>query len=412
MLNSSPNSSLFIARRLSVQQGARFTRAVGKLAQISAALGAALMVCAFGVLEGFRVEVRERIFSFGGHALVQKITTVRDQADWVSSRGKFYQQAKAGQVPGVRHVQGFVYKPALARATKQAEGLLLKGLDPRVDTAAFKMNLVAGCLPGQAKTDSNTLPLCLSEKLAQKLGMGLDSTTLLYFLQEPPKIRKGFVCGIYRTGLEEYDEAIALTTAGRLQQLAGVGDSLYNGFEVFATHYDALPQTLESIQGLLPFDQQVIPATELQVQIFDWLDVIGRNVQIMLVLICVVACFNTAGTLLIFLLEKMRAIGLLLALGATPGTMRRVFWLLGLRLAGVGILWGNVVGVLVCLVQQYTHLLPLDQENYYVDHVPIGWNFTNLLLMNMALLGSLAIALLVPAWRAGKISPVEAMKEM
>jgi lipoprotein-releasing system permease protein len=385
---------------------------VGKLAQISAALGAALMVCAFGVLEGFRVEVRERIFSFGGHALVQKITTVRDQADWVSSRGKFYQQAKAGQVPGVRHVQGFVYKPALARATKQAEGLLLKGLDPRVDTAAFKMNLVAGCLPGQAKTDSNTLPLCLSEKLAQKLGMGLDSTTLLYFLQEPPKIRKGFVCGIYRTGLEEYDEAIALTTAGRLQQLAGVGDSLYNGFEVFATHYDALPQTLESIQGLLPFDQQVIPATELQVQIFDWLDVIGRNVQIMLVLICVVACFNTAGTLLIFLLEKMRAIGLLLALGATPGTMRRVFWLLGLRLAGVGILWGNVVGVLVCLVQQYTHLLPLDQENYYVDHVPIGWNFTNLLLMNMALLGSLAIALLVPAWRAGKISPVEAMKEM
>jgi lipoprotein-releasing system permease protein len=107
----------------------------------------------------------------------------------------------------------------------------------------------------------------------------------------------------------------------------------------------------------------------------------------------------------------MRAIGLLLALGATPRTIRRVFWLLGLRLAGVGIFWGNIAGVGICLLQQYTHILPLDQENYYVNHVPIAWNFPNLLFMNVALLGSLALVLLIPAWRAGKISPVRAMRE-
>lgn len=404
-------SSLFIARKLSVQQGAQFTRAVGRLAQTSAALGAGLMVCAFCILEGFRVEVRERIFSFAGHAVVQKITAVRDQTDWVSSNGKLYQQALTGKVPGVRHIQGFVYKPALARGTMQAEGLLLKGLDNRVDTAAFLKNLVAGTMPGKARVDANTLPLCISEKLANRLQLGVDSTTVLYFLQEPPKIRKGYVCGIYRTGLEEYDDAIALTTASRLQNLAGVGDTMYNGFEVFVKDYTILPATLEKIRTFLPFDQQAVPATELQVQIFDWLDVIGRNVQIMLVLICVVACFNTAGTLLIFLLEKMRAIGLLMALGATPGTLRRIFWLLGLRLAGVGIFWGNVAGIAFCLLQQATHLLPLDQENYYVDHVPIGWNIANLIYMNLALLGSLGLALLIPAWRAGKISPVQAMAE-
>ena len=91
--------------------------------------------------------------------------------------------------------------------------------------------------------------------------------------------------------------------------------------------------------------------------------------------------------------------------------VRRVFWLLGLRLAGVGILWGNVVGVGLCLIQQYTHAVPLDQENYYVPHVPIAWNIPNLLYMNLALMGSLGLVLLIPAWRAGKISPVQAMRE-
>jgi lipoprotein-releasing system permease protein len=369
------------------------------------------MVCAFCILEGFRVEVRERIFSFGGHAIVQKITGVQGDADWVSSKTPFYRQGQAGVLPGIRHVQGFIYKPALARAPKQAEGIVLKGVDLAFDTANFRLNLIAGTFPTSARLDSTTMPVCLSERLAKRLELGIDSTLTLFFLQDPPKLRKAVICGIYRTGLEEYDDAIGLTNAAPLQQLAGRGDSLYNGFEVFATKYDALPVALESGRLSLPYDQQMIPATDLQVQIFDWLDVIGRNVQIMLILICVVACFNTAGTLLIFLLEKMRAIGLLLALGATPRTIRRVFWLLGLRLAGVGIFWGNIAGVGICLLQQHTHILPLDQENYYVNHVPIAWNFPNLLFMNVALLGSLALVLLIPAWRAGKISPVRAMRE-
>lgn len=405
------NSALFIASRLSVRKGARFTRAVGRLAQISAGLGAALMVCAFCILEGFRVEVRERIFSFGGHALVQKITGVQGDDDWVSTNTDFFRKAQKRQLPGIRHVQGIVLKPVLARAPQQAEGLLLKGVSADFDTAAFRLNMIAGRMPTAVGPDSNRMPICLSDRLARRLQLGVDSSFMLFFLQEPPKLRKAVVCGIYQTGLEEYDDAIALTQAAPLQELAGRRDSLYTGIEVFADNFDALPQAIESAEGTLDYRSQIIPATDLQVQIFDWLDVIGRNVQVMLVLICVVACFNTAGTLLIFLLEKMRAIGLLLALGATPGTIRRLFWLLGLRLAGVGIFWGNVAGIVLCLFQQFTHLIPLDQENYYVSHVPIAWNFGNLLWMNLALLGSLGLVLLIPAWRAGKISPVNAMRE-
>lgn len=405
------NSALFIASRLSVRKGARFTRAVGRLAQVSAGLGAALMVCAFCILEGFRVEVRERIFSFGGHALVQKITGVQGEDDWVSTNTDFFRKAQKRQLPGIRHVQGIVFKPVLARAPQQAEGLLLKGVSADFDTAAFRLNMIAGRMPTAVGPDPNRMPICLSDRLARRLQLGVDSSFMLFFLQEPPKLRKAVVCGIYQTGLEEYDDAIALTQAAPLQELAGRGDSLFTGIEVFADNFDALPTAIESAEGTLDYRSQIIPATDLQVQIFDWLDVIGRNVQVMLVLICVVACFNTAGTLLIFLLEKMRAIGLLLALGATPGTIRRVFWLLGLRLAGVGIFWGNVAGVVLCLFQQFTQLIPLDQENYYVSHVPIAWNFSNLLWMNLALLGSLGLVLLIPAWRAGKISPVNAMRE-
>lgn len=405
------NNAFFIARKLSVRQGARFTRAVGLLAQLSAGLGAALMVCAFCILQGFRVEVRERIFSFGGHALVQKITGVQGQDDWVSTQSAFYRQAEAGKLAGIRHVQGFVIKPALARAPLQAEGILLKGIDARFDTAAFRFNMLAGVQPNQAPVDSDLIPVCLSSKLASRLQLGVDSTLTLFFLQDPPRLRKARVCGLYQTGLEEYDETIALAPAAPLQALADKPDSLYNGFEVFADNFDALPQALESARQVLDYQSRIIPATDLQVQIFDWLEVIGRNVQVMLILICVVACINTAGTLLIFLLEKMRAIGLLLALGATPGTIRRVFWLLGLRLAGVGIFWGNLVGIALCLLQQYTKAVPLDPENYYVAYVPIAWNWANLLYMNLALVGSLGLVLLIPAWRAGKISPVRAMRD-
>ena len=135
------------------------------------------MVCAFCILEGFRVEVRERIFSFGGHAMVQKISGVQGEDDWVSAeRTPFYRQARAGKLPGIRRVQGFVLKPALARSPNQAEGILLKGVNADFDSAAFRHNMLAGRMPTAVPPDSDRIPVCLSDRVAKRLEVGLDSS--------------------------------------------------------------------------------------------------------------------------------------------------------------------------------------------------------------------------------------------
>jgi lipoprotein-releasing system permease protein len=150
--------------------------------------------------------------------------------------------------------------------------------------------------------------------------------------------------------------------------------------------------------------------TEQHLQIFEWLEMIGRNVEVLLVLITLVACFSMVSSLLIMILERTRMIGTLKAMGASDGQIRNIFLWSGLRLTLRGMLWGNAIGLGFCGLQYQFHFIPLDPENYYMYYVPIAWNYWAFIWLNVLTLLLTAIVLLLPTRIIAGIKPIKAIK--
>jgi lipoprotein-releasing system permease protein len=154
----------------------------------------------------------------------------------------------------------------------------------------------------------------------------------------------------------------------------------------------------------------ITPVTQRFAQIFDWLQVIGRNVEILTILIIIVACFNMASTLLLMVLERSPMVGILKTIGANNLQVRNIFLLTGIRILLQGMLIGNAIGFLLAWLQWQFQIIPLDPENYYMSFVPIAWPWTDFLVINLITLTITALSLVLPLVVVNRISPVKAMK--
>jgi lipoprotein-releasing system permease protein len=206
---------------------------------------------------------------------------------------------------------------------------------------------------------------------------------VLYFLQEPARFRKATVCGIYETGLEDQDANIVWCSLPMLQELNGWSTEAAGTIEIHLTHPDSLVQYAKSIQAALPYDLGVEPITQRFAHIFSWLAMIDNNVQILTTLIIIVACFNMFSTLLIMILERIPMVGMLQAMGSPSGQISQIFVLAGVRIITRGLIIGNAVALALCYIQWQFHIIPLDPVNYYMEWVPIAWNWMSILKVNI-----------------------------
>lgn len=218
------------------------------------------------------------------------------------------------------------------------------------------------------------------------------------------------VAGIYNTSMEEFDQSYCLCSRQTLAELNQWGDTLVSGYELFlpdaGTAEQVASQVNQNIQGLY----QARSAEQMHPQIFDWLRMIERNVDILLVLISVVAGFNIISTLLIMVLERIPMIGVLQAIGATQGLVMGVFRHTGARILLWGMLWGNVTGLVLCMLQWQFKLIPLDPENYYMNFVPIAWNLTGFLTVNVFVFSTGFLGVVLPLRVVRSIKTIQALK--
>ena len=155
---------------------------------------------------------------------------------------------------------------------------------------------------------------------------------------------------------------------------------------------------------------RVEKVTDQYAQLFDWLQLLNRNVIIFLVLIIFVATFNMVATIFIMILERTKMIGILKALGASDNQVREMFFFRGLAITIRGLIIGNAVALGFCAVQYYFRIIPLDPENYYMDRVPIAWDGTMLLVLNAATLIASALSVLIPTYLIARIKPMVAIR--
>lgn len=411
------NFPYFIAQRLikGRSEGTSFSRPINVIAVIGIALGLGVMILAVAVLTGFKKQIREKVVGFGSHIQIVNFDSNQSfETAPVSDTQAFVPAIR--NLPGVKHMQVFATKAGIIKANEEIQGVVLKGIGEDYDWSYFAANMVEGTTFSVSDTGRSN-SVVISKSLADMLKLSTGDSFAMIFVQDPPRMRKFVISGIYETSLEEFDKIYVFCDIGQIQRLNDWTNDQVSGFEVFIDDFDRIDEMTYNIRDVLASfiseEGQIVKAQSIRdkyPQIFDWLNFQDANVVIIILLMLLVAGFNMISGLLILILEKTNMIGVLKALGSDDKTIRKVFLYQAAWLIGKGLIWGNVIGIGLALFQLKTGAFTLDPSSYYIKTIPINLELLHILLLNAGTMAAIIIMLLVPSQLISRITPVKAIR--
>ena len=416
------NFELFIARKVHFSQtsGDRKTLPPAvRIAIIGIALGLATMILSVAIITGFKKEVRDKVIGFGAHI---RITNFDGNSSYATTPimvdDSLLQELFT--FPGIRHVERFATIPGMIKTQNDAQGIVLKGIDEHFDWTFLRDHLKKGDIIA-VSPDTISTDVVISRYLADLLELKCEDTFLAYFLQnfemDQARARRFTIRGIYETGFIDYDKIFVYADIKQVRRLNGWDDDAVSGLELLVNDYNHLNEIADQLyfhlverqdsEGNTYYAQSI---KELNPMIFNWLDILDINVVIILVLMMAVSGFTMISGLLIIILERTNMIGILKALGQRNRSIRSVFLYISFFLIGRGMIWGNVIGLIICFVQSFFQLIKLDASVYYLDAVPIDLNFANWFLINMGALVVSLLMMLAPSYLITKINPARTIR--
>lgn len=402
------NFPYFISKRITSEANSSFSSIISKLAVISISVGLAAMILAFFILGGFQQTIKEKIYNFKGHLEITKYNMGNSLDEKsISLNSGFYQQKE--EFKFIAHVQAFAYKAGLIKTKEEVEGVIFKGVDTYFDTTRFCTNMKAGRFIRHPESGYSN-EVILSTHIAKKLRLKLDDQFMIHFVQNPPRFRRLKLVGLYETGLEEFDKSVIIGDLRMIQRLNEWGADQVGGFEIFVKNKKQIDEAENILFNAIDADLYVDKVSDKYNQIFDWLGLLNQNVTVFLGLILIVACFNMISILLILILERTYMIGVLQALGASKRQVKRIFLFKGMLLVSKGLIYGNLIGLLIALLQDQFQLVPLDAANYYMYYVPISWDYESLIGLNLLTFLVVSLALGIPMTVVSRIKPIAAIR--
>jgi len=412
------NTELYIARRLyseSPDGKKRVSRPMITIAIVGIALGLAVMIVSVAIVTGFKSEIRNKVIGFGSHIqIVNYDANTSFETAPVSKNQSFYPGLDS--VPGIDHIQMFGIKAGILKTRENIQGAVLKGVGPDFDWSFFRQNIVRGRAFRVSDTATSN-HIMISKYMADLLQLDTTDYVGMYFVEDPPRMRRFQVAGIYDTGLQELDKQFILGDIKHVQQLNNWSEEQISGFEVLIDDFDRIPRMASYIRDNHTYQLlsdgsklRVISITEKYPQIFDWLNVVDVNVWVILVLMLAVAGFNMISGLLILILERTNMIGLFKAMGSKNWNIRKIFLYLSSFLIGKGMLWGNLIGIAICLIQSHFGIITLDPANYMLEQVPINLQWSHIILLNAGSLLITILMLVIPSYVVAKISPIKTIR--
>ena len=452
------NLSYFISQRIRAAEAGSFSAIIHKVAVASIAVGLAAAIVSFMIMQGFQGNVKEKIYSFSNHLLITKFTMNNAVAEQpFAYKVELYKHPE--KFPFVKHVQEYSHKAGLIKTDDEVLGIVFKGVSKSFSQNAFAENLIEGKFLSFA--DSNySHEIMISKVIADKIKAKVGDAIVIHFFQNPPRFRKLKIVGIYETNLSEYfDNKVVIGDLRLVQQLNGWSANDAGGIEVaidfnyfdaynlwkksvnhfmdvlhervldnpeeenkFLATLDALSQykfdfeqaALEEAQQqigeVMDYDLNVETVRDKYLQVFEWLDLVKRQVRILLGIILIVVSVNMVSVILILVMERIPMVGLLKAMGAQNKLIRSVFVFNGMNLIAKGLLYGNIVGLGFCFLQDRFHLLKLNAHDYYMSYVPVQWDWLTVIILNVIVFVVVSIVLLLPTRFVARIQPVKAIK--
>jgi lipoprotein-releasing system permease protein len=238
----------------------------------------------------------------------------------------------------------------------------------------------------------------------------IGESILIYFVDDPPRLRKFKIVGIFDSGLSDLDELYAYTNESIIKKLNKWPSNYISGYEININNFDEIEAKTLEVESLTTMDKGVSNIFKIYPQLFDWLNLLDMNVLIILILMVAVAGINMITALLILILERSNMVGLLKALGAKDKQISQIFLFLAMRIIILGLLFGNIFGLGISLIQKHFGIIKLNESAYYLNTVPIEINPVHIILLNLGSFVTCLLILLIPARFISKINPIKTIK--
>ncbi|MBR4440886.1 MAG: ABC transporter permease [Bacteroidales bacterium] len=403
----------FIARRIS---GKSYNKGVSstvvKIAVAAVSLSVAVMIVSMSVIIGFRNEIMDKLVGFGACVnIVNRESGHNYETLPIDSQQEFFPSIE--NEDGIRHIQRYVLKPAILKSGSDILGVVIKGVGAEYDWSFFDSNILEGKsfrVVDGVKSDS----MLVSKRMADLLNLTVGSKVVAYFVQDPPRMRKYTVSGIYQTGLEDYDKLFCFTDMADIQKLNGWNNTQISGFEVMTDDISKLDQITSTVREYAGYQiaedgsmMRVTNVKENNRQLFDWITLTEMNVWVILAIMFFVAFVNMSTAMLIIIFERASMIGIMKAVGSSNWLIRKIFIIQSVYITGRGVIIGNIVAAVLILAEQFFHIVSLNPSSYYVDHVPAEFQIWYFLAIDLATLLVMSLMLVLPSFVISRMEPAK-----
>lgn len=412
------NFPLFIAKKIYHDQDDKrmVSRPAIRIATVGVAIGLAVMIVTVSVVLGFKHTIRDKVVGFGGHIQVHNVLWFNEVDPYSVSVDDSLLNA-ISKIEGVKHIERYSVTQGLLKTDDDFLGVAVKGVGPEFDSAFLKEHLLEGEIP-QFSDSTSHYQLLVSKMIADKLKLKVGQKLFAYFLDsDNVRTRKYTICGIYQTNMTRFDESLCFTDIYTVNRLNGWKQDECSAIAVTVNSLDQIQQTeeafIEQVNRTYDKNDNMLTSQtiyETYPQVFIWLELLDINVWIILALMVCVAGFTMISGLLIIILERTQMIGILKALGARNKTIRHTFLWFSVFIIGQGMLWGNIVGIGIVLLQQYTGIITLDPQTYYVSQAPMELNIPLILLLDAVTLFICVFVLIAPSYLISHIHPAKSMR--
>jgi len=403
------NFAYFVANKITFKSKRTFSKLIVRIAIVGITLGLGVMILTLEIIRGFKQEIREKVRGFSGDLEIVKFDLNNSfENSPFPTDGNFEKKAISNNL--ITKVMPFATKPGIIKANKEIEGVVLKGVDKHYDWPFLRKRLLAGNIIDFTDTIESKKQLLISQIIANRLKLKVGDKILMYFVQEPLRVRPFTVRGIFSMEIDEVDKTYVIGDLSLINRLNSWQPNEIGGYEVKIADFDKLNEAGGFIDNILPARLKAYTVEENYPTIFAWLGLLDGNTEVVLVLMIMVAVINMISALLIMILERTTMIGILKAMGASNWNIQKVFLYNAFYLISLGMLFGNVFGLGLGFIQYHTHLFTLDQASYYMNFVPIQFSWSDIILLNIGTLIICLLVMLIPSMLVTKITPVKAIR--
>ena len=404
--------SLFIAKRIIGAKSYKnsVSSPIIKIGIIAITIGLVAMHIAIGTGVGFQNKIKDKISSFEGHL---RVSTYESNATNATLEGIDSQLITSNvETQDIAFINPVAYASTVFKTDEHFTGGLLKGIDSTYQWNAFEDYLIDGRLPVIDATTSREI--LVSKHIAKTLGVTTGDRISSFFLFEDRlPIRRSFVVsGLYDSGFPDFDQRIAFADLRHIQKIYQWESHLVGALEMTLTDFDDIETLSESVYDQVPAPYDLKNVKERYPEIFNWISLFDTNIALIVMIMIIVGGINMITALLVLILERTQMIGLLGVLGMQQWSTQKVFLYNAGYLIGIGLFWGNLLGLGLLFLQHQTAWIALDPTSYYVTTVPIAFDVPMIAAINIGTFVICLLMLLIPSFIISKVTPIRALRRV